>query len=322
MSRKSNSSDSALVGMAAQALTIDTSGRRHSSRTTHHNNKHSSNNHAESVLHSPTTTRSSGSTSLNNASTADSAIGDLDGDASTDSDNADEEDGEDDDQEAVMAPSDHAIHAQAGRNILRGDNVKDALLLIKSKNHNKSILEGFSDHKRISKASHAVVTSEDDEDDNIYNNVDLISESDGEDPDIEQTEEANIINEFLGDKSLGNDLDDLNLFAENSLFPGDVPYFDEQIRQISYSRRVEDLRSYSPTDAFPQPLPSPPPPTPTVATRRVRFDSSAVVKSPCFALNEKDVFFSSGQPFDEDSDGSSIGLSGYDCGFITLASIC
>ena len=319
MSRKLNCNTNFLAGIANQALTIDTSGRRQSRRVAHHNNEHCRDSCAEGALHTRSSAASSASTSSNGASTADSAIGDLDDGASTDSDKADGKDEEDGDQEAVIAPSDHAANVQAGQNILRGDNTNASLSTdhndYRRPNPNGSSIQNFN-----TRTFHAIIASENDEDDDVYNNVDLISESDGEDPDIEQQEEANIINNFTDDKLHNTDLGDLNIFADSGLFPGDVPYFDDQIRQISYSRRVDDLRSYSPTDNFPQPLPSPPPPTPITATRRVRFDASAL-KSPCSAINEQDALFTSSQPFDQESDDSSVGLSGYDCGLIIFSSV-
>ena len=303
MSRKSNRNANALAGMAAEALTMDKPKQLQSPQNDHTRSEYTRKNSAESASISQGSIHSSGSSLTRGSSTAESAIGSVEDGGSADSDDTDEEDGNNSDEEAVIAPSGHVIHAQAGRFLLEGDIV-DTVTLPDQRPSNLDC---------TSNPINGIIASQDDDDDDIYNNVDLISESDGEDPDIEQQEEANIINDITDDMFPNNDLGDFSIFAEGSLFPGDVPYFDEQIRQISYSIRADDVQSYSSTNAFFRPLPSPPPPTPTTATRRVRFDASAF-KSPSSTLEDKDIVLPSDLHLDYEDDSSSSGLSGYESG--------
>ena len=314
MLRKSNRNINALAGMAAEALSMDHYGQRQSSRNDH-TRQHSHNKSTESALQAHSLNSSIGTPS-SSSSALDKANGDIEDGGSDDSDNADEDDADDSDKEAVIAPPDQASNVQAGRTLSLGGKVNAVTLADQISDYEKGMAEGSAHHNPTLDTTNGVIASQDDEDDEIYNNVDLISESDGEDPDIEQQEEANIINDVTDDMFPSNDLGDFNIFADSSLFPGDVPYFDEQIRQISYSSRADDVQSYSSAETFVRPLPSPPPPTPTTATRRVHFDTSAF-KSPYTALDDEVIVFPADLHFDNESESSSGGFSGYESGSIT-----
>lgn len=120
---------------------------------------------------------------------------------------------------------------------------------------------------------------ENDDEDDIYNAVDFISDSDGENSTFEEQETAHILHDFEGD-AISN-LGEFNLHHDGSLFPGDMPYFADQMRRIVYSNLAENLEEEesmkSPVFGAIPSAPSPPPPSPTFAFRRVRFDPNSIL---------------------------------------------
>lgn len=203
-----------------------------------------------------------------NVSRTNSSDDDADGDVSNaDAGEPDEESDEDGNGDA-FAPSGRAIEEhgdQTGH--INGDDT-DRRLVFEGKQRNDSTpIKGHVDVTETSVALH-------DSDDDFYDGVDLISNSEEDEPHMEQLEEANIL-----ESEEANDLNIPPAYLEASdgwegfeiedgLFLEDVPFFDEQYgRSDSHvlDAEIELFRSASILDGFPSPQqPSPSP-------RRVRF---------------------------------------------------
>ena len=103
--------------------------------------------------------------------------------------------------------------------------------------------------------------SDDSDDDDVYNAVDLISESEEEEPKLEKVEERMIIdseeeNDLHLDISLPNspilhrsELPEFKL--ADGLFLSDVPFFEEQLSR-GEAISAEDVASWNATEAFPR----------------------------------------------------------------------
>ena len=202
------------------------------------------------------------------ASSGTSNDDDADGDVSN-ADGAEPDDESDEDEESdAFAPSDRAIqeHAdQAGH--VNGD--------IPHYEFNSDRKPGdtstaFQEKPEVVKASIAMGDSDDD----VYNGVDMISESGEDEPNVEHVEERNIIESEetdglnnvpakfeSSDGWEGFELDD-NLFLE------DFPFFDEQYSRTDANildGELELFQSASIVDEAPLPSPS------SSSSRRVRF---------------------------------------------------
>ena len=324
MSRRSNRNANALAGLAAEALDADNfAPKRNSPKMNHNYYGHSNRKNGKGSLHIDTLHKASPLISLVADDATNGTLGSAD--AANDGDMDEEEEEADDEDPAVLAPPDHANHTldgQAGLT-LRGDDFGAASPTAAAKHYNR----GSTDLETIVPSAEPLyqtttgIEQAAEDDDEGYNAVDLISESDGEDPNIEQLEEDNIIND-LKDDGVDNGLGDFNIFSDGSLFPGDMPYFDEQMRRMEYSNLAADMQMYKSTDtldSFPS-APSPPPPTPTTDTRRVRFDVSAL-KSPNSITFDQDFLFGSSF-FNEDDDSSVGSMSGYESGCCEQALTC
>jgi hypothetical protein len=103
--------------------------------------------------------------------------------------------------------------------------------------------------------------SDDSDDDDVYNAVDLISESEDEEPSVEKLEERLIIdseeeNDLCLDISLPSspilhrsDLSEFKL--ADGLFLSDVPFFEEQLSR-GEAISAQDVASWNATEAFPR----------------------------------------------------------------------
>ncbi|KAL9100377.1 MAG: hypothetical protein Q9163_004247 [Psora crenata] len=312
MSRRSHRNANALAEMAAESLAIvHFSPKKHPQKHCHTHYEQSQCNIPEPASRIRTESAPSANNSPHSLQADDDD--DADGPGDTEAGNGgdlDENDDEDSEDPAAVAPSGHAVGNQCDQAGLNKDSARAVPLTEMTHSARETRRIGL-----VCAASSQLRGDEEpqeDEDDEDYNAVDLISESDGEDPSIEQLEEENILNRISGDMGTKGDLGDLNIFNDGSLFPGDMPYFDEQMRRMEYSNLSADLELYKSTDifdSFPS-APSPPPPTPTTASRRVHFDATAF-RTPNSLTYEQESLFSSAL-FNDDNDSSTGSMSGYE----------
>ena len=264
MSGKTNRSARAPVAGVPNPLEIDHASGHKKSKRNQPRLDRSSDSQLEKQIPSSSSSKHKG----DNVSRTTSSDDDVDGDVSNaDAAEPDEESDEDDNGDA-FAPSGRAIEEhgdQTGR--INGDD-SDRRLAVDGKQLNDyTPPEG---HVEVAETSIALRDSDDD----YYNGVDLISNSEEDEPNIEKLEEANIL-----ESEEANDLnippayleasDEWEGFEiEDGLFLEDVPFFDEQYgRSDSHilDAEIELFRSTSILDGFPSPhQPSPSP-------RRVRF---------------------------------------------------
>ena len=243
-----------------------------------------------------------------------------------------EEEADDEDEMEVFAPSGHVENEE---DYQAGLSHGDLAAMAKAA---KGMMDG--------------IATTDNSDDDDYNGVDLINDSEEEEPQVEQFEEQNIIeSEEENCASPGSlaGVDEWNgIEFDGSLFPADVPFFDDQM--------IHDSADFMATDieftlrARQDSSPSPPP------TRRVRFvedvrrgstDSSSTTDDdgptmfqdlfmsqdaldPSFrrmieddndGYSLEDVIGATPSVFGEDEDGSSNGSgssSGYESGRIVF----
>ena len=331
MSRKSNRNTRAPLGGASNPLQIDhTSGHKKSKRNQPRLDQ-SSNTYTESPSPKDSLPKLEGAHASRSTSSGDDADGDVsNADAAQPDEDSDEDEGD------VFAPSgpieEHGD--QAGRI-----------------NHDSSdrepALKGNNDHgptafMEKSESIEAELTLRDSDDD-VYDRVDLISDSEEDEPNVEQLEERNIIESEeaevpeTGPAYLEASDGWEGFELENGLLLEDVPFFDERYGPTDSNildSEMELFQSPSIFEGFPSPpLPSPSPP------RRVRF------KEPIAQLsNDSDMdsdnadisvlftsavtpFLPSGRDMDldgpysnyDDDDGSSLGSSsGYESGWHNL----
>lgn len=334
MPRKSERNARAPTGPASHQLDIDgTSGYKKSKRN-QPRLEQSSNTYNES----PTSKVSSPKLEGTHASRAISSGDDADGDVSNADAAEPDEDSDEDGEGDAFAPSglveEHGD--QAGR--INHDNSDRESALEEISSHGST---AFMEPTKSIEAENTLRDSDDD----VYNRVDLISDSDEDEPTLEQLEEKNII-----DSEEAEALDTAPAYLEASdgwegfeledgLLLEDIPLFDERYEATGSNfpnSEMEVFQSESIFDRFP--WPAPPSPSPT---RRVRF------KEPIAQLsNDSDmdsdngdinVLFSpgatrvlpSGRDMDldspysdyEDDDGSCVGSSsGYESGWHNLIS--
>ncbi|KAF6225644.1 hypothetical protein HO133_009644 [Letharia lupina] len=326
MSRKSSRNAYAPIGAAPNPLEIDHASGHKKSKRNQPRLDQSSNTYTER----PTPKNSSPKHGGGQASCSTSSDDDADGDVSNLDAAEPDEESDDDGEGDAFALSGRAIKGdgdQAGRS---KEDVGDRESTFEGKkSHGPTASKGKT---KITKARPTLRDSDDD----VYNRVDLISDSEEDEPNVEQLEERNIIESEEAD---GLNTEPAYLDAsdgwegfelEDGLFLEDVPYFDERYGRTDSNildSEMELFQSASIFDGFP----SPPPPSPS--PRRVRF------KEPISQLsNDSDmdsdrgdinVLFSpvvtptvpSGGDLDlggpyldyEDDDGSSVGSSsGYE----------
>ena len=208
-----------------------------------------------------------------------------------DSSEADEDDDGDDDEDGdgdVIAPpgrttKDHGD--QAGHLVTRGEQQRickagKGTSAGKIRNNNP-----LRQHIKTSKRNKLIPNEDHDSDDEAYNGVDDISDSDEDEPDMEKLEEKNIIESEEGERisrvvtttsGRANETSDIweGFDIDGGLFMSDVPYFDEQYGRTDQCIFDSDLELFQTTSVFndvepTQSLTQSPSPSPT--TRRVHF---------------------------------------------------
>lgn len=325
MSRKSNRNTHAPIGAAPNPLEIDYASGHKKSKRNQPRLDQSSNAYTERTTPSSSSPKRGGENASRSTSRDDDADGDVSNADAAEPDEESDEDGEGD----VFAPSGRAIEEygdQTGR--INEDDSDREPTLEGDKSHGPTPLKSKTE---IAKARVALRDSDDD----FYNRVDLISDSDEDEPNVEQLEEANIIE--------SEEADDLNTAPayleasdqwerfelEHGLFLEDVPFFDERYGHTDsniFDSEMELFQSASIFDGFPSPPPLSPSP------RRVRFkepisrpsnDSDVdsdngdinVLFSPVATPTVPPGGLDSGGPHvdHEDDDGGSVGSSsGYE----------
>ena len=285
-------SANALAGMAAEALSIDQLGQ-HTPRKHSHDKLHSNGraNEGPHIQHPHNNTKHS---SLSSLSKDQDGTEESDDGQDADTDDADEDEKDGSDKKAVLAPSDCDNPDQAGPTFSMGRGLDGSTRNLDSSHGGSSHRGNESSNLQVDANG---LGQDADDDEEIYNAVDDISESDGEDPGIE--EEAFMLSDY---DMFG---DGLGPYDPNQ-YAGDVAYFDEQLRLLSYSHRAEVMESKPSTPAFHAiaRMPSPPPPTPTTATRRVHFETSTLgadMPDTCGQSLTRDDVYS-----DEKSEHSSV----------------
>ncbi|KAK4697260.1 hypothetical protein P7C71_g788, partial [Lecanoromycetidae sp. Uapishka_2] len=252
-------------------------------------------------------------------------------DDDADAEVSDDNDDEDDDGNAI-APSGCAMNKhgnQAGRPNLV---FKNGPPMSKKRRASLVGLENPDQNTKHARSSPPVSASLDDSDDEAYNAVDLVSDANEDESEVEKLEEKDIINSEDGSHVVAEfAIDDVGeasegLDDENNFILPDMPYFDEQYSRIEHGTLDGESRLLQSTyelDDFKTPT-SPGTPTP----RRVRFKdplpqpshSSDIISNDddlnvLFNTNESSVQASDETIFDfgtEDAASSVGSCSGYE----------
>ena len=347
MAHKSTRKGRASIGVSLDPLTTD-----HSSA---HEQPKRANRQAESQVEAYTsnTTQTTKQKGASGGASEQNLSGEDDGEAdSGESDVTDAEEGDNDEDGDVLAPSDRAmgLHGdQAGpanehddqklRRLEQGDGacLKDSA--VDSKRSGTSFRNAGSQNEEC------------DSDDELYNKVDLVSDTEEGESDIEKLEEQDIIESKEGDDttmqpdtvptSATEASDDWAGFDfETDLLPTNISHFEEQYGGNELSILESEVELFNSTSLFPDfaslpSLPASPTPTP----RRVRF------KEPILPSNEDSDIVSDeedlnglfnsaaamppkdrsnlAEDVDSADDGSSVGSSsGYESGFHIILSLC
>ena len=275
-------------------------------------------------------------------SSASSVTSSIDGADGNEDDGAEEDPDEDDNGDAdEMAPSDAAIASnghQTGPII--GRSLKHNPSSGEKQKHSLDNIGNKKERARRRKASKSIGQVEDEnagfDDDDDYHGVDLISDSEEEEPTVEQLEEKVIIEseeEYDSNCRTPPVLPSISsdgwpgFELEGNLFLSDVPYFDEQIGRTDPSILAEEIEIFNTTN-FSQgfcDIEVPPRLTPE---RRVRFaedveepDNASTVVSDTkggslgLAKREEGVTSENHDSEDEDTDSTSGRSSGYESGY-------
>ena len=329
MSGKTNRSARVPVAGVPNPLEIDHASGHKKSKRNQPRLDRSSDSQFEKQIPSSSSSEYRGDNVSRTTSSDDDADGDVSNADAAEPDEESDEDGNGD----AFAPPGRAIEGhgdQTGH--INGDD-SDRRLVVEGKQRNDYALP--KGHVEVTETSIALPDSDDD----FYNGVDLISNSEEDEPNIEQLEEANIL-----ESEEAYDLNNPPAYLEapdgwegfeieDGLFLEDVPFFDEQYgRSDSHilDAEIELFRSASILDGFPSPQqPSPSP-------RRVRFKEPISEQSIDSDMDSDDgdinILFSpaatrvvpssanmnsSGPSLDyEDDGGSTVGSSsGYESGF-------
>jgi hypothetical protein len=182
-----------------------------------------------------------------------------------------------------------------------------------------------------------------DSDDEVYNRVDDISDSDADEPGVEMLEEKSIIASeeincssrpatFSGPAGEASDIWE-GFDLDGGFFTSDISFFDEQIGHIEpglLDSEIENLQSTGVFDDL-EPLPSLPQ-SPSPIRRRVRFETPNFLPSDSSVTGDEDLnglfntaqvpsmeaeldFDFEDQNVDSENDGSAVGSSsGYESG--------
>ncbi|KAL9123033.1 MAG: hypothetical protein Q9187_000405 [Circinaria calcarea] len=195
-------------------------------------------------------------------------------------DSAEEEASDEDDQTKSFAPFGEYINQQCRQTGLKYHPSPSRMRTGTKRRHSSSSAEDLHGerYKRTNKAfkSPSVLAKSDNQSDDDYNEIDLITDLDEGEPDMEEFEERVIIDSEEDEKSNAGSLiipswpeslsgDEWQGFdLDNSLFLSDVPYFDEQIGRTDPDVLANEVALYNATSTNYRPS-SPIPP------RRVRF---------------------------------------------------
>lgn len=322
----------ALIGVGPDPKDIDHAPGRKKSKRNLPQVDQSSNVYTQRVTPKSSSPKHGGGQASRIASSDDDADGDVSSADTAEPDDESDEDGEGD----AFAPSDRAIEEhgdQAGH--ISEDISQHESIFYRKPSHSAP---AFPDKTKAPEANITVGDSDSD----VYNHVDLISESEEGEPNVEQVEERNIIE--------SEEADDLNTTSANieasdgweglelddGLFLEDVPFFDEQYCPTDSNILDGELELFPSANIFDE-LPSPLPPSPS--PRRVRFkepisqlsndsdmDSDSRDVNVLFSPVATPIVPSGGdlnvdsQCLDhEDDDASSVGSSsGYESGLHSL----
>lgn len=329
MSRKSNRNAHAPVGAAPNPLEIDHASGHKKSKRNRPRLDHSSNTYTDTPIPQTSSPKRGGEHVSRSAPNDDDADGGL---SNADAAETDEESDEDAEEDDAVAPSGRAIEKhgdQAGR---ISEDVP--LNLVGQKSHEPCNVMGPNKTIEARPILH-------DSDDDVYNRVDLISDSEEDEPNVEQLEERNIIESEEAD-----DLRTMPAYLEASdgwegfeledgLCLEDVPFFDQRYGRNDSNILDSEMELFQSMKIFDE-FNSPQPPSPS--PRRVRFkepisqpsnDSDMdsdngdinVLFSPVATLNvPSGGNLDLGGPYlDYKDDGSSVGSSsGYESGLHDL----
>ena len=332
MSRKSNRNARAPIGAASNPLGIDhTSGYKKSKRNQPRLDQ-SGNTYTESSSPKDSSPKLEGAHASRSTSSGDDADGDV---SNADVAEPDEDSDEDEEGDAFAPSGPIEEHGdQAGR--INHDSSDRESALEERSGHGPTAFMGKTE------SIEAGLTLRDSDDD-VYNRVDLISDSEEDEPNFEQLEERNIIEseeaEIPNNTPAYLEASDgwEGFELEDGLLLEDVPFFDERNGPTHSNILDSEMELFQSASIF-EGFPSPPQPSP-FPTRRVRF------KEPIAQLsNDSDMdsdnedinvlfssavtpFLPSGRdmgldgPYSdyEDDDGSSLGSSsGYESGWLNL----
>ena len=331
-------------GRGPTGVTLDPFATNHSSA---HEQPNRANRQAESQVEAyiSSTTQSTKGGALGGAS-ARNLSGDDEGEADvSESDVTDAEEEDNDEDGDALAPSDRAMGmhgGQAGPANENGDQKLREGDVARLNNSTVDFKESGPSFRNTGSQN-----EECDSDDELYNKVDLVSDAEVGESDIEKSEEKDIIQSREGDEpttvptSATEASDDWAGFDfENELLPANVSQFEEQFDENEFRILESEVELFSSTNVFADftslpSLPASPTPTP----RRVRFkepvlpsnDDSDIVSdeedlnglfNSAAAMPPKDQS-SLAQDVDNNNDGSSVGSSsGYESGFHILLAIC
>ena len=331
MSRKSNRNVHAPVGMAPNPLEIDHAPGHKKSKRNLPRPDQSNNTYTEKPAPKDSSPKRRGGHASRRTSSDDDADGDVSNADVAEPDEESDEDGKGD----VFAPSDRAMEHghQAG---LINEGVSDCESTLEvEKSHGSTAFKGKS---KITKPRATLGDSDDD----VYNRVDLISESEEDEPNIERLEERNIIkseeaDDFITASANLEATDGCDRFElGDGSFLEDIPFFDECYDCMDSNIFDNEREHLQPSSMF-EGFPSPPPPSPS--PRRVRFkepisqlsndsdidsdnaDISVLFKSiPVPTVSSGGNLELGGPSLEyEDEDGSSVGSSGYESGLLDLS---
>ena len=334
MSRKANRNAHASIGAAPNPLEIDHASGHKKSKRNQPRLDESGNTYTERPTPKTSSPERGGGYASRSTSSDDDADGDVSSDDAAEPDEESDKDGEGD----ALAPSGRAIEKhgdQAGR---INEDISDGEPAFKGKkSHGNTAFDG---ENQITEGESALRDSDDD----VYNRVDLISDSEEDEPNVEQLEERNIIE--------SEEADDLNAApahleaadgwegfeVDDSMFLEDVPFFDQRYGRTDSTILDSGIEFFGSASIFDD-FPSPKPPTPS--PRRVRFKEpiSQISNDSDMDSDNGDVNIlfspvatptvplggdldSGGPHMDyEVSNGSSVGSSsGYESGLLDLIS--
>ena len=264
------------------------------------------------IANETTQTNRSPETSSSDTS-IDEAAGGVDEDSASE---ADEDDGEDRDGDAI-APSDHTSTErgdQAGLLLPENEQQKihSAGADYTSEIRERNLIPGQSSISRLESMTSSKLCESDDE---AYNGVDEISDSDEDEPDVEMLEERNIIeSEEAGcaskaatttptQTSESSDIWD-GFDVDEGLYMNDIPYFDEQYGRTDQGILDNEIELFQLTSVFDDIEPSPLPQSPPSSARRVHFREPVPPPSegsdiPCVDEDLNGLFILSGGMYEE-----------------------